>query len=324
MAKASTAGKGRKAASKSASKTTSRRTAPAGESEPRQRTRTDAQARSGRKRTSSGRATEDQSFKRSQAEHSEHPENPGDSTVRHAVPTARAGEEGQKGFPQGEYDVTPPAKEPARGKRSLEDQLIEQHVGDQDVEAIERALKSPKANRLNPKQRALAIEALPIGSVLEHEGAFRWRVTGRGTGGNRYGHGATAQEAIDNYVLGSSVTDATQAGAQAFTELPKSVQKEIEERDAAVAKRQGLSPDSLPEQIARREFVENQKAAQKAARPAPNAATDGSEVASAQLEQGTKRGRAEGASEAEAEGRKGQAARKRSSARRRTGAKAKR
>ena len=333
MAKASTAGKSkskaksasrsRSSASKTASKS-ARRSAPPGESEKSQRTRSDAQTRAGRSRTGSEQGTEDVNDKRSVAEHSEHPENPGDSTVRHANPTVRAGSEGQKGFPQGEYDVTPPKKEPAKAQRSVTQANLEQHMGDQDVEAIEKQLKAPKANRLKPQERALALEGLPIGAILEHEGQFRWRVKGPTGGGNRFGHGSTAQEAIESYVLGSSSATVEEAGARAFSELEPRQQKEIEARDAAVAKRQGISVESLPEVIARREFQENEKARGKAKAPAANATTDGPEVASAQLEAGARRGQAKDAGEDEGEGKKEKAARKRSSARRRTGAKSRR
>lgn len=234
--------------------------------------------------------TESSRSKKSVADHSEHPENSSDSTVRHAdQPARRTGPAGSKGFPQGEYDVTKPR--PAGGrKQSIEQQLLEAHHGDSDLEAIKKANARPSANRLHPTDRALAIETLPVGSTLEHEQENRWRVVGRLGGGNRYGHGSTAQEAIDNYVLGSSVGDSAQAAAQAFHELPKRQQKEITERDEKAARRLGQDPSNTAEAIARQEFVDNQKAARSAAHPAPNATSDGAEVASAQLEAGARRG----------------------------------
>lgn len=249
--------------------------------------------------------------KRSVAAHSEHPESPGDSTVRHA---------GKGSFPQGEYDVTKPAKAGGAKKDPVQN-AIEQSLDAEEIETIKAAQKHPKANRLKPEQRALAIEALPIGAILEHEAKFRWRVKANLGGGIRWGHGATAQEAIDNYILGSSASTLTDAGAQAFHALPASQQKEIEDRDQKAAKAQGINPDNLPEAIARREFKENAKAAQGAKKPAPNATTDGPEVASAQLEAGRKRGNPESTSLDPA---KDKAAKNRSSARRRSGAKAKR
>lgn len=230
--------------------------------------------------------------RRSIEQHSEHPESAGDSTVRHADNPVGRASAGKKGFPQGEYDVDEPAKRGAV-KKDPQQLAIEQGLDDDELKTIKAAIAHPKANRLKHEQRALAIEALPIGAIVEHEGKFRWRVRSSPTGGGfRFGHGATFQEAVDNYLLGSSAQTADAAGAERFQAYPKSVQKEIEERDAAVAKRQGVSPESFPEVIARREFVENQKAGAKAKAPAPNAVTDGAEQASAQLEAGAKRGRA--------------------------------
>lgn len=251
--------------------------------------------------------------RRSIADHSEHPESPGDSTVRHADNPAGRRSAGSRGFPQGEYDVTTPAKAGA-SKKDPTQLAIEQSLSAEDLAAIKAAQKHPKANRLKPEQRALAIEALPEGTIIEKEGRFRWRVRSAGTnGGNRYGHGTTAAEAIDNYILGHSVITTEQAGAEQFHSYPASVQKEIEARDAAVAQRQGRNVEDFPEVIARREYKANQKAAAGAKPTAPGATSDGAEVASAQLEQGAKRG---------GQARQSQAAQNRSSARRRTGGKA--
>ena len=286
-------------------KTAGRKSAPPRESEARQRSRTDAQAKTGRAKTSSEIGTESETKKRSISEHSEHPENPNDSTVRHAVGTAAAGQEGQKGFPQGEYDVTPPAKE---GRKAGAEGAIEQHLGSADVEQIKKSLAAPQANRMTAEKRALALETLPAGSILEHEGQNRWRVRGPISGGIRWGHGATAQEAIESYVLGLAVQDSAAAGAQTFSQFSPKIQKEITERDRIAAQRVGQSPDGTPEAIARREFQENQKAARNAKPAAANASTDGPEIASAQLEAGQKR----------ASARKRSGATKRSSGRKRT------
>lgn len=251
--------------------------------------------------------------RRSIADHSEHPESPGDSTVRHADNPVGRRSAGSRGFPQGEYDVTEPAKRGAV-KKDPTQLAIEQGLSAEELATIKEAQKHPKANRLKPEQRALAVEALPVGTVIEKEGPFRWRVRSAGTnGGNRFGHGRTAQEAVDNYILGHSVITTEQAGAESFHEYPASVQREIEERDAAVAQRQGRSVEDFPEVIARREFKANQKAAAGAKPIAPGQTSDGAEVASAQLEAGAKRG---------GQARQSQAAQNRSSARRRTGGKA--
>lgn len=270
-----------------------------------------------RQRTSvSDTKTGTQPPRRSVEEHSEHPESAGDSTVRHADSAVGRASAGKKGFPQGEYDVDQPAKRGAVRKDPTQ-LAIEQGLDDEQLRTIKAAIAHPKANRLKAEQRALAIEALPEGTVIEKEGRFRWRVRSAGTnGGNRFGHGTTAQEAIDNYILGSSALTGDAAGAERFQSYPKSVQQEIEDRDAAVAKRQGVSPESFPEVIARREFQENQKAGAKAAHPAPGAVTDGAEQASAQLEAGARRGRGE-ANEA-----RKTATANRSAARRRSGGKA--
>lgn len=256
--------------------------------------------------------------KRSVADHSEHPESPGDSTVRHADNPAGRKSAGAKGFPQGEYDVTEPAKKGATKKDPIQN-AIEQGLSAEELSTIKAAQKHPKANRLSTDQRALGLEALPIGAILEHEAQYRWRVKANLGGGIRWGHGTTAQEAIDNYLLGSSVIDSAQAAAQTFHDYPASVQKEIEERDAKVAARLGVGVDTLPGVLERREFKANQEAAKKAKAPAPNATTDGPEVASAQLEAGAKRGGRDGSVADPKE----KAASNRKAAARRSGAKAK-
>jgi hypothetical protein len=276
-------------------------------------------ASSARRTSVSDTKTGTQPPRRSVEEHSEHPESAGDSTVRHADNPVGRASAGKKGFPQGEYDVDPPARRGAT-KKDPTQLAIEQGLDDEQLRTVKAAIAHPKANRLKGEQRALAIEALPEGTVIEKEGRFRWRVRAAPTGGgNRFGHGTTFQEAVDNYLLGSSTQTTEEAGAERFHALPKSTQKEIEERDAAVAKRQGVAVESFPEVRARREFVENQKAGAKAARPAFNAVTDGAEQASAQLEAGAKRGRAEATEE-----RKASASRNRSAARRRSGGRARR
>lgn len=242
---------------------------------------------------------------RSVEEHSEHPEHPGDPTVRHA---------GRGSFPEGEYDITKPKS--SKGKpTSVRQTLIEQHyaAGGLDVETIQKAIKHPNANRLAASERELALELMPVGTILEHEAQNRWRV--HVAGQNRYGHGSTAKEAIDSWVLGNGAINETAAAAQRFNELPASVKAEIIERNRAAAKSTGQVYEDTAEAVAFQEAVNNQKAAQKRDRSPISAGTEGPEVASAINKAGRERS---GARKSPAS-----ASRNRSSARRRSGGKAK-
>lgn len=264
-----------------------RKTAPPRESAASERARTnrlEAAARTEKRRGSKGESqlTEDYFSRRSQVEHEEQPDRPADSTVRHALPQTGADSSGQKGFPQGEYDVIEPAKAAAAPKRKTEDMLIDQHLGQTDPkELIERV---EKKGRLNHKERTLLLEAAPTGFTLEKMGDNRWRAQS----GNRFGHGTTASEAIESFVLGTAA--GPDAATEAFLALPKSQQKEIEDRDRKVAERSGQAYDATPEAIARREALETAKADAGAEPAAYNAVTDGPEKASARDESGQKRG----------------------------------
>lgn len=242
------------------------------------------------------------------AEHSEHPESRGDSTVRHTRP----------GFPQGEGDVTRPAKA-GNKKQSIRDTLLEQHAATSsgDTDTVLELTKHKNANRLSTQERELAIELLPTGAILEHEAPYRWRV--HITGQNRYGFGATAKEAIDSWVLGNSDVNGAQAAARRFSELSSTQQQEITDRDNAAARSVGQGAGESPDVVARRQALEFSQAADKRAKTPLNANSDGAEVSTATNRQG----RGEDPSvPAGTEDRKASAQRSRSGARRRTGAKA--
>ncbi|HXI14723.1 MAG TPA: hypothetical protein VNM48_00030, partial [Chloroflexota bacterium] len=217
-----------------------------------------------------------------QLEHSENPDNPADSTVRHALPTTGAGTEGQKGFPQGEYDVIEPAKAGAVKSRSIEDQLLDQHVGGTDIKALMD--DAAKDARLSEKEVLLVGETLQPGAEITHPAANQWRVQQN----NRFGHGTTLRAALEQFVLGG--TAGPEAAVAQFLKYPKSVQKEIEERDQKAAARLGQTVESSPDYVARQEAIANHEAAKTANPAALNANTDGAERASAIDEAGQKRG----------------------------------
>ena len=198
-----------------------------------------------------GSQTESYLSRRSIVEHSENPDKPGDSTVRHALPALGADESGQKGFPQGEYDVVAPAKAAAAPKRSDNDQLIDSHVGNSDPDEITKNLK--EVTRLSDEERVLLLETIPVGAVLERSGENQFRLHK----GNTFGFGATAAEAIESFVLGAGPSE----DAAKFARMEPAVQKEIEERDRKAALRVGQSYDGTPEQVARLEAVQNAKPA---------------------------------------------------------------
>jgi hypothetical protein len=133
------------------------------------------------------------------------------------------------------------------------------------------------------------VEALPVGTVIEHEGPNRWRV--HVLGQNRWGHGATHSEAVENFVTGLSQTTAQQEADRALAALPKKQQQEIADRDQKAAERVGGTP---PDTFARIENAKASEADLKAKAPAPNATTDGPEKASARDEAGTQTAGTEG------------------------------
>lgn len=95
--------------------------------------------------------------------HDANPDNPTDSSVRHAEPpTGHRTGEGHGGYPSGEYDVTKPAPSGVQTK---------------GVEAGK--------------------DGLPVGTVIEQEAEKRWRV--HVPGQNQFGHGATMDAAIADY-----------------------------------------------------------------------------------------------------------------------------
>lgn len=258
-----------------------RKTAPPNEKPNQERARINRLEASARKSAGAkgeSKLTEDFFSRRSVNEHSEHPEAPGDSTVKHSLPVTGADISGQKGFPQGEYDVTPPAKQGAAANQNVHDSLIESHVGAADVDEIMKASK--ESSRLSDKEYGLISETLPVGAVIERAGQYDYRVHF----GNRWGHGTTFREAVESFVLGTN--SGPDAATQAFKALPVSQRKEIEERDRSAAQRLGQAYDASPDAIARKEAVETAEADAKAKPAAANAVTDGAEKASARNEAG--------------------------------------
>lgn len=184
------------------------------------------------------------------AQHSEHPENPADSTVRHAEPAeGKTDGSGEGGFPAGEYDVAKPASAPAGPDQSDPVQAaLDAHLASYDQDAIDE-LHASDARITSAAELLAAIEAIPVGGVIEHEGLNRWRVALRGQ--NRYGHGQTFQLAAESFVLGDVITT-QDAAAKAFARLPASQQAEIRERDkVASANVPGSDPDARAREAAR-------------------------------------------------------------------------
>jgi hypothetical protein len=218
------------------------------------------------------------------AQHSEHPENPKDSTVRHSEPAAaRQDGTGEGGFPQGEYDVTDPVK---AGPVSEEDQLKAALTAHYDgaEEQLDQVIQDAIADsRLDESEFLKVMEALPVGCVIEHEGPNRWRC--HKAGQNRFGHGTTALQAVENYVLGDASPSAIDAAARTFLKLSEADQKAIEDRDRIAATRVGGSDPNASIREEARKTAEMDKSAKA---PAPNAATDGAEIASARAEQGSR------------------------------------
>lgn len=145
-------------------------------------------------------------------QHRANPDKEGDTSVRHAEPpTGKQAREGAGGYPTGEYDVTQPAKAGPSERKSPALAALEAHFADYDIDAKVRAHQ--KESRLNETAQLHAFEALPLGSVLEHEGIDRWRVRTAVAGVNRFGHGKTAAEAVENFILGERppLTDAQKA-----------------------------------------------------------------------------------------------------------------
>lgn len=254
----------RKSATKSAKKT-----APLGETEQAARNRANAERRA------AGKADTTRN-------HDANPDVSTDSSVRHAEPpTGKQFGEGAGGYPSGEYDVTKPQGNNIKTKGATAlDHFLE--LAPESEAAVKRAEQNAI---LSPDQFDQAVEALPVGTIIEHEGPNRWRVHVIGQG--RYGHGATHSEAVEHFITGLSQTTAQVEADRALAALPKSQQQEIADRDAKAAKAVG---GTAPDTFAR---IENAKASQAdltAKPPAPNADTDGAEKASARDEAGRNAG----------------------------------
>ncbi len=92
------------------------------------------------------------------------------------------------------------------------DLLLKQHfqsVGEDMEELLKRAAEDA---RLTDDEAQAAVEAFPVGTVIEKEGPGRWRVHVRGQ--NRYGHGATFREASEAFILGNPGERDRGCGAQ--------------------------------------------------------------------------------------------------------------
>jgi hypothetical protein len=205
--------------------------------------------------------------------HDANPDVSTDSSVRHAEPqTGHRASEGHGGYPSGEYDVTRPAGDDVKTKGAT---ALGRHL-EQAPEAKDAKKRAEKYAQLSPDDFDLAVEALPVGTVIEHEGPNRWRV--HVLGQNRWGHGATHSEAVENFITGVSQTTAQVEADRALAALPAKQQQEIAERDRKAAEAVGGTP---PDTFQRIENAKAQAADLTAEAPAPNASTDGPEKASA-------------------------------------------
>lgn len=171
--------------------------------------------------------------------HDANPDVSTDSSVRHAEPPdGRRDGSGHGGYPSGEYDVTPP--EPgadAKTKGATASALG--HLYANSPEADRAVAQAKRHARLEPAEFDKAVEALPVGTVIEHEGPNRWRV--HVAGQPRYGHGGTHSEAVESYVLGGESVTAEQQAAERLAALPKRQRQEIAERDRKAAEAVGGS-----------------------------------------------------------------------------------
>jgi hypothetical protein len=175
------------------------------------------------------------------ADHSEHPETPGDSTARHDEGTAeRVRAQGAAGFPQGEYDVTNPAPAPGVPVEDDMTALLDAHLSNADTDRLKELLAD---GVLDDAELSLVIAAMPVGFVLEHEAENRWRC--HITGQNRFGHGQTHQEAVEDYVLGTNAVTGEAAAARSFARLSAADQQAIRDRDAQAAEAVG-APATVP------------------------------------------------------------------------------
>jgi hypothetical protein len=230
---------------------------------------------------------------KSVAEHSAHPEDPSDSSVKHVAdpasivkPTAEP-HEGTAGYPAGEYDVVKPAPSEAK-----EQSVVEAHLAAVDTDQLKALMKDTV---LDPDEYALVLEASGVGFELLHEGDNRWRARQN----QRFGHGRTAKEAIEAFVLGTSSVTLQDAAAREFLQLSATQQQEIRDRDQAAAGAVGLgAATAMAAEETRKTFAKRQGAAL----PATGARTDASEQMSASqaigkaAKQGAKKGSSKRAS----------------------------
>jgi hypothetical protein len=211
---------------------------------------------------------------------------PGSSEVAHAPASGTLHAEG--GYPAGEYDVTKPTTAPD-GSKTAAGELADtkastaasqpkgefgaqlaQHFTDAGADQATLMKQATQNTRLSDDERQAVLEAMPVGAILEHEAANRWRV--HVIGRPRFGHGASAAEAIEAFVIGNQGSD-VEASAQRFANLPASVQQEIRERDQrAQAGTGGVDPT----EFARQEALKVAKADKQAK---PTAASEGSDGA---------------------------------------------
>lgn len=91
-------------------------------------------------------------------------------------------------------------KEPAQAKAPATAAPLAAHFQRFDRKA--ETTKIRKDARLDENTILYAAEALPIGSVIEHEGLDRWRATVKEGGVHRYGHGKNLTEAVEALILG--------------------------------------------------------------------------------------------------------------------------
>jgi hypothetical protein len=227
--------------------------------------------------------------------HDEHPRDARASEVAHAP--ASGTQRGEGGHPAGEYDITNP-REDAEGKPTGLTQpittdsiptgndhtsLLAAHLGLSGVDRKELEKKLKSVTRLSDADRMIALEGTLPGFTLEQRNANDWRCHVVGT--NRFGHGSTAAEAVESYLLGGSGS-AIEAAAQAFARLDPKQQDEIRERDRKALETQNGSGDPLED--ARTEAIKTAKADRKAESPAVNAGSDGPERESARRAEGSK------------------------------------
>lgn len=196
------------------------------------------------------------------AEHSDNPNDPTDTSVKH-VDSPETLQKSGVGFPAGEYDITKPTLAPAK-----EQTAVEAHLATVDTDALKDLMKDTV---LDPEEYALVLEATQVGFELVHEGPSRWRAKQN----QRYGHGRTAKEAIEAFVLGTSSLTLVDAAALEFSKMSSTQQQEIRDRDAAAQGVTGAPGFAVEES---RKTAEKRKGA---ALPSIGARTDAAEQMSA-------------------------------------------